>query len=93
MLTQLQRQVGDALALLEVPVSGGQQVHVRVQEPGVAIHPSGGWGIPVDGQLHVGQAILLAAIARIDLKGIPVIPVSIRYRGLNLCKLGMSSAA
>ena len=81
MLRDRAQRVKRLLALLEVPVPRGEQVHVRVQKSGVAVHSVRGRRVPVDGHLHVGQIILQAAVARVDLKGVPVVPAGRRRGG------------
>ena len=78
-------QIGDLLALLEIPVPGGKQVDVGIQEPGVPVHAVRGWRVPVDGHLHVGQVIFQPGIARVDLKGVPMIPVTSKHRDPQCC--------
>ena len=70
------KQARGSLALLQVPVSAGQQVHVGVQEARVAVDAIRGRRVPVYGHLHILQILLCTAVAGVDLKGVPMVPAA-----------------
>ena len=70
----------DSLALLQVPLPRGQQVHMRIQLAQIEVDARGGRIVPVDGRLHVVQVVLIEVrgIAWVDFEAVSLAPANRR---------------